>query len=788
MKDPFSNKKIPGTLLQFSQHEGHVLFETLECSLKISVVSNTILRFTYAPYHEFERDFSYAVVLDKHTAGYFQVIETNKEVEIKTQKLVCRVAKNDLKVILEDLQGNIILEDEKGFHWEDYQDYGGNLIYNSKKISESEVFLGFGDKPTDLDLRGKLLTNWGSDMFGYEKNSDPLYKNIPFYYGLHQGISYGIFLDNTFKTTFDFGFYNYKVMSFWADGGEMDYYFMYGPDLLQIAKDYVQITGLPKMPPIWSLGYQQSRWSYAPENEVKQIANQFREKAIPCDVIYLDIDYMDAYKCFTWDDQKFPNPANLAQKLAEQGFKLITIIDPGIKIEKGYEIYENGLANNFFCKRGDGPLMKGSVWPGECNFPDFTNPNVREWWAQLIAEFGKIGIAGIWNDMNEPAVFGIHTFPNDVRHNFDGEECSHRKAHNVYGMQMARATQIGMEKWDENRRTFSLTRSGFAGVQRYAAVWTGDNLSTWEHLWLANIQCQRLSISGLSFCGSDIGGFIGNPDGELFLRWIQLALFHPLMRGHSSKDYAHKEPWVYPEPYFSLIQSFIKLRYSLLPYFYTQIWKYTQDGTPFISSLCFGDQTNRHTYYRKEEFYIGDKLLACPVSAAEVESRIMFLPKGEWYHFFTNDFYVGNREIVTYCPISIVPFFVKAGTVLPLYPTIYHTGEINRIELVSLNVYFGNQLTENEWFEDDGTSLEYQNGNYSLKKFFTYYFNGEFSLEQTKVGNYNPLYNDYEVNFIGIPYPVKEIKIDGQTTAFTNTTGKINLQINTSFRKILLVR
>ncbi|MCL4139290.1 UNVERIFIED_CONTAM: hypothetical protein GTU68_045806, partial [Idotea baltica] len=420
-----------------------------------------------------------------------------------------------------------------------------------------------------MNMRGLRFENWGSDMYGFEKTTDPLYKNIPFFYGLKNDGAYGILFDNTFRTRFDFGYERSDVCSFWSKGGEMNYYFIYGPELTQVAENYAQLTGVPDLPPLWALGYHQSKWSYFPEKNVQELAKNFREKEIPCDVIHLDIDYMDGFRCFTWDKSRFPDPAKMIAELDNDGFKAIAILDPGIKIDKEYFVYQEAIEEGYFCRRADGPLMQGEVWPGPCHFPDFTHPKVREWWAGLFQSFMETGIRGIWNDMNEPAVLEVGTFPDDTRHDFDGNPCSHRKAHNVYGMQMAKASYEGIKKALFPKRPFNITRSGYAGLQRYAAVWTGDNLSTWEHLWMANLQCQRLSISGISFCGSDIGGFIGDPNGDLFTRWTQMAIFHPFFRTHSSGDYGDQEPWSFGEPFTDAIRKAIELRYQLLPYIYT---------------------------------------------------------------------------------------------------------------------------------------------------------------------------------------------------------------------------
>ena len=382
------------------------------------------------------------------------------------------------------------------------------------------------------------------------------------------------FFDNTFKAHFDFGSERRSVTSFWAEGGEMNYYFIFGPELIDVTRRYTQLTGTPELPPLWSLGYQQSKWRYYPHTKVKEVTNKLRSNLIPCDAIYLDIDYMDGFRCFTWDKEKFPEPKAMISELKKNGFKTVVIIDPGIKIDENYAVYNEAIENNYFCRRADGPFMKGKVWPGDCYFPDFTNPKVRKWWSGLFQELiEEIGVRGVWNDMNEPALFEINgkTFPDDVRHDFDGNPCSHRKAHNVYGMQMARATFKGVKKYNSGQRPLVITRSAYSGAQRYASAWTGDNIASWEHLWIATMQCQRMSTSGFSFVGSDIGGFIDHPTPELFVRWMQLAVFHPFFRTHISGDHGEQEPWAFGEAALKIVRTYIVLRDTLVPYIYTAI-------------------------------------------------------------------------------------------------------------------------------------------------------------------------------------------------------------------------
>ena len=764
--------------------------------MEISVYAENIIRFRFSPENHFERDFSYAIAHDGPLPGpppesQFKFKKVGDEFHVKTGALTCKISKT-LHIAIYDKKGRLVSEDEKGFHWEPHGLFGGNIVFCSKKIQEQECFLGLGDKPNRLNLRGMRFENWGSDKYGFEKTSDPLYKNIPFYLGLHSGIGYGIFFDNSFRTRFDFGYERSDICSFWAKGGEMNYYFIYGPELTKVCEGFADLTGKPELPPLWALGYHQSKWSYFPEEKVKEIAKKFREEKIPCDAIHLDIDYMDGFRCFTWDEKRFPNPEALIAALESDGFKTVTIVNPGIKIDPDYEIYQQGVEARHFCRRADGPLLKGEVWPGLCHFPDFTNPKVRSWWSDLFEKFSESGVMhGIWNDMNEPSLTNDSTFPPDTRHDYEGSPCSHRKAHNVYGMQMARATWHGIKKAMFPRRPFALSRSGYAGIQRYAAVWTGDNLATWEHLWIANVQCQRLSISGISFCGSDIGGFIGDTHGELYTRWMQMAAFHPFFRTHASKDYSDQEPWSFGEPFTDAIRKAINLRYQLLPYMYTVFWRHVTYGTPVNLPLCFLDQENPDTYYRMEEFSLGRNLLICPVIQEGVEGRPIYLPDGEWYNFWNDDKETGKKEIWVETTLDTFPLFVRAGATIPFYPVAPFVHAL-KIECIELHVYFGEGPYTSELYEDSGEYYDYQQGNFMLRTFTVRGDNTSLNIFQLKKGRFNAEYNCFRFVVHGLPFIPVGIEVDGEIEMFDEMVNSaesiVAFEVEKNFESLSLKR
>lgn len=474
--------------------------------------------------------------------------------------------------------------------------------------------------------------------------------------------------------------------------------------------------------------------------------------------------------------------------LRELGFSTVVMIDPGVKEDPDYAVYREGLEQGYFLKTADGDVAKGPVWPGFCAFPDFTDPAVRDWWAGLHADlYQNLGVAGFWNDMNEPAVFHIHhkTLSDQVMHHFEGAPASHRKGHNVYGQQMNRASWEGFRRLQPEKRPFLLTRATFSGGQRYAAVWTGDNLSSWEHLQIANVQCQRLAVSGFSFCGTDIGGFAGELEPELFVRWLQLAVFHPLMRMHSMGGHAagdlpddktgvpvvdeaqltdpalhtsEREPWSFGDKTTALARKAIELRYALLPCLYTAFWRHEQDGTPVLRHAAFADPSDPKLLDQERDFLFGDHLWVSPVIQAKVQRQMVYLPKGNWYYFWTGQ--PANGELFVNVLPDQIPFFVREGAVLPVYPVRQWTGE-RSVDELTLYVYYKNGQETSRLYEDAGEGYGYRDAEFSLKIFETQGKDGHFTLRQTAEGIWAPPYEHVKIYLVGFPAFVKTCTVDG---------------------------
>jgi alpha-glucosidase len=653
---------------------------------------------------------SFAVIKTDFSFPHHSYSDDGKAITIATKELTVKINRSPCRIAFLTPDGAIINEDDssKGMAWDGDQ----NRVW--KIMPEGELYYGFGEKTGPLQRRGLAMTDWNYDIPAYTPATDPVYQSIPFFIGMKNGKAYGIFFDNTFRSSFDMGKESDKYYSFGADGGAIDYYFIYGPDPKRVIEGYTELAGKMNLPPKWALGYQQSRWSYYPESRVREIAADFREKKIPCDVIYLDIDYMDGYRCFTWSKKNFPDPQKMIGDLAREGFKIVTIIDPGIKEDTSYWVYQQGMKGKYFVTYPNGTPFIGKVWPGKCAFPDFANSQARAWWGTLYKGLVNDGIRGFWNDMNEPSVFDVpsKTFPLDVRHNVDGQSVPHGEIHNVYGMEMARGTYEGLRKLRPNERPFVLTRAGFAGIQRYAAAWTGDNVSSWEHLAMAIPMCLNFGLSGQPFVGPDIGGFIGNPSGELYARWLEYGVFLPFCRSHSVTGSKNKEPWAYGKEFETINKKSIELRYRLLPFLYTEFYKSSVSGLPIMRPLMLNYPDDKTTYNIDTQFMLGDDLLISPVLEEGATTRQMYLPSGEWYDFWTREKISGGKWMNAKAPIDHVPVFVKAGAVIPMQQVVQYTDESPADPLtfeIFLPLYGG---TSGMCYEDDGITFDYQKGKF----------------------------------------------------------------------------
>lgn len=744
--------------------KNELILNTSYGNARIVVYSPEVIRISVSLDENFD-DFNYAVI-QKPTAVEYELHEAEDKLIISTQSVNLEVDKFPVRFTFKDARGNILNQDDTfGTSWI------GDQITTYKRLQEEEKFIGLGEKTGHLNRFGKGYQNWNTDYFGYDKDSDPLYVSIPFYIGVHSEGAYGIYLNNSYKTHFNFGASNNRFSSFSADYGLMDYYFIGGNSVANIISNYTMLTGRMPMPPKWSLGYQQCRYSYYPESEAITVASTFRDKDIPADAIVLDIHYMDEYKIFSWDPERFPGPKNLVDTLHDKGFNTVLMCDPGIKTEEGYKPYEEGLKEDVFLKYPDGTPYQGQVWPGWCNFPDFTDPKCREWWQQQLKQYTDLGVTGYWNDMNEISTWG-QMLPELIEFDFDGHKATTRKGRNIYGFQMARSTYEGAKK-NLQKRPFNLTRAGFSGIQRYAAVWTGDNTASDEHMLLGVRMVNSLGLSGVSFTGYDVGGFIENADEKLFARWISIGAFSPFFRGHSMINSRDSEPWAYGEEVEEISRNYIKLRYRLLPYIYSLFHQSTLDGVPVSRSLAI-DYTIDDNIYKEEfenQYLFGPSLLIVPVESQKEITKV-YLPEGEWYDFYTDEKYQGGQEIFAECPTEKLPVFVKSSSIIAMQESGINTA--HKSEYLEVHVYPGQETGKFELYEDDGISFEHEKDGYYKRSII--YTSVNQLIFNPSAGAYTPDWKQIRVYIHGAD--VKGVKVNNEKVDLKTETYRFILPIS----------
>ena len=553
----------------------------------------------------------------------------------------------------------------------------GEEVQLFKRLREDEAYYGFGERTGMLERRGRLYTNWAFDPdWGHGRHQSNLYQAHPAFMAVRTGLTWGMFLDVSYYSQFDVGYTDPDVLRVTAHGGEADYYVLTGPTPVKVTEQLTRLTGRPLMPPLWALGYHQSRWGYKSEAEMCGLAREFRSRNIPLDVLHFDIDYMRGYRDFTWDPERFPNPKGLLADLEKDGVRAVTILDPGVKndLDNGYAAADDGVAEDVFIKNPDGSRFTGYCWPDEALFPDYTREDVRAWWGgQLKESHTENGVAGVWVDMNEPSIFdrpfseGISLqAPMPLGNSQGGDEPTvHAEVHNLYGHLMSRATYEGLRHNRPGARPWVLTRSAFVGTQRYAASWMGDNSSWWEHLEMSVAQLASMSIVGVAWSGVDIGGFFENSSPELYARWIELGTFYPFMRTHTCDGTRAQEPWSFGEAVEDIAREAINWRYRLLPYLYTLAFEAHEQGTPLFRPLVFDFPDDETARYIGDQVMIGSGLMVAPVTRPGMRQRAIYLPEGTWFDFWTGE-PVPSGYTIADAPLEKIPAFVRGGAVLPL--------------------------------------------------------------------------------------------------------------------------
>ncbi|HHD2970798.1 glycoside hydrolase family 31 protein [Clostridium perfringens] len=656
---------------------------------------------------KYEESISTNGVVDNLEKGEFIVEEDSNFVIIKGTKVLTFVDKNTTEISFNDLDGNIINEDFQP----SFKDEKGNVYIS--KVNDCLAYYGLGEKGGDLNKKGCYTENFNTDDPETDDDSITYYKTIPFYVALKEEATYGIFFDNSFRSYFDMGKEMGDRIFFGAIGGQIQYYFIPGENIKEVVKNYTALTGRMEMPPLWSLGYQQCRFSYFSQEEVRELVKTFEEKDIPLDVVYLDIDYMDGFRVMTFKTPNFDDAAGLISDLKEKGIRTITIIDPGVKVDEEYDVFKRGKEGNHFTKKLDGEMFIGAVWPGDSAFPDFSNNDCREWWKSELKKFiSEHGMDGIWNDMNEPCVFNNDhkTMLETCLHNSDNGVIEHKEFHNRYGFEMSRCSKEAQEELHPNERGFSMTRATYAGGQRYSSVWTGDNMSLWSQMRMSISMNANLGISGFSFVGNDVSGFGLDSSEELFIRWMEMGPFIPIFRNHSNMYTRRQEPWAFGPRAEKIAKKSIELRYELLPYIYDLYYISHKEGLPIFRPMIMEYEKDMNLLNMREQFMLGENMIVAPVLYEGERSKTVYLPKGSWFNYFTMEKLQGGKWYKLPCELDEILVFVKEGAIIPTYNKKFRNVK-ERPKNILLKVFGEN--AKGFHYNDDGHTMEYLEGKYT---------------------------------------------------------------------------
>ena len=729
-----------GNYVKYSKIPGGIAFTLTNATVNLTAYNATTIR-VRANKQAPTSDFSFAIDNLEPTANFTIKSQDKNEWVLTTDSLIVKIKTTPFRISIYNSSNQLLCGDDDGMGIS----WFGNQVSCYKKLHSDEKFIGLGEKTGSTNRRGSFYQNWNSDNPGYGNNSDPLYATIPFFVGIHDKLTYGIFFDNSFKSYFNFGGgADEELFHFGADDGEMNYYFFGGSTVSSIIKDYTALTGRTPMPPLWSLGFQQSRWGYDNQKQLLTIARTFREKKMPADVVVSDINYMDNYKVFTWSN-KYPDTKAMMDTMKGMGFDIVTIIDPGIKVEKGYTTYETGLTGNHFAKYPDGRTYIGHVWPGRCHFPDFTKKVTAEWWGNNFKEAYILkGVRGFWNDMNEPAAWG-REFPNLIEFGEGNYRKTLFQVKNAYGLLMAKSTYLGTRANMNGQRPFVLTRASYSGIQKYSAQWTGDNLSTDEHMMLGFRLLNSMGLSGIPYIGMDIGGFMGNPSPELFIRWLSLAVYSPLFRNHTAINYNYREPWLFGEDNTVKIRKILEQRYQLMPYLYSSFYAAHTTGMPVNRMLPINYTNEEKTYqdaYQAQYLY-GDNMLVCPVISTRDVADVYLPGNTKWYRFGEDNIYDGGNSYLVNSPIDNPPVFIKAGAIIPMQSIVQNTKEKGD-GVLYLHIWKGTDPVSYIYYEDDGETYQYEQDNY-YKRTIVYDAASRTVMLKKKEGNYNTKFSKLRV-------------------------------------------
>lgn len=699
-----------GAVASYERTAHGIAGRTAAAEFSVEVWSPNVVRLRVTPQGSTRNDGYALASREPPDFTDFTVAAADDAVIVKTSRLSAEVAlRPDLRVTFKDAAGAVLNEDLAG------RELGitrtGDKITVYKRLQDGERFIGMGEQLGNLDRRGSVITLKNTDAYRYDDPKVPMYVSIPFFMGLHHEKVYGLFFNNSYRSVFNFGASNRRFASMSFDGGSLDQFFIHDSSVAKVLEHYTGLTGRMPLPPRWSLGYQQSRCSYYPESQVMFIADTFRAKGIPVDGITLDADYLHRYQPFRINRERFPDLRGLADRLRRMNIELTASVNPGIAIDDSYPQYRSALEAGVLLRYADGELWTADIAPNTNHFVDFSDPRGRRWWIDNMKLYQELGIHGLWNDMNEPAIDG-QAMPDNVLFDFDGQKTSALEAQNYYGMLMARAAYESAEQFGGNRRPFVLSRAGFAGIQRYAAVWSGDNQAKDEHILLGALLINQMGLSGVPFTGPDLGGYIGDGNKDLFRRWVEIGVFAPYLRNHRGQFTAANEPWAYGEEVEAISRAYIGFRYALMPYLYSTFYEAAATGMPVSRSLSIDHPFDANVYNPQfqHQSLFGESLLVNPMTSQETRKET-YLPAGAWYDIFTDVRIEGGRTVAADYAGHRIPIFAKASAIVPMHGVVQSTRD-DPGKVLQVHVFNGSEQNEFVLYEDDGETLDYRRGQF----------------------------------------------------------------------------
>jgi alpha-glucosidase len=771
-----------GNASALTRNERGIVMNVGDERFRVEVVRADVLKLAISQAGRFDEQPTFAVAVSAGEPVPFEIEDADSSVTLRTAALRLVVTKRAFGLAAYRADGSVIFEDEKD---EQGQSRGflqlNDCFAVSRSMGPHDPVYGLGQKTGQSNRRGRKLVLWNTDILapdvlrqqrvfeadvklhGKDPKFDPYYTSIPFFYharlDAHGDAKVaGFFIDNGYKASFDFtqrDRYRYLFC-----GGQYTEYVFAGPEVPQILEAYTALTGRMQPPPLWSLGHHQCQWKDYDQDEFVAVGREYRERQLPCDSLWLDIGYMDGYRVYTWDKQRFRDVPKMMKTAQQDGFKVITIVDPGVKLDPGYSVFEDGRARGVFCKTEAGKLYVGQVWPGRTVFPDFSLEKARSFWADLTAKHLAQGIAGIWNDMNEPATGEVEPF--SMRFERDGANHSHERFHNQYGLLMAMATVEGFRRFDGDTRPFVLSRAGFAGIQRYAAQWLGDNFSDWEHLAMSLPMATGLSLSGQPFIGADIPGFAGTPNPEMAVRWFQYGTLTPFSRCHAILGEPDQYPWSFGNAVEKLVRASLDLRYKLLPYLYAKFWDAHETGAPIQRPLLYDFQHDATARDTDDQYLLGDALLVAPVLKAGQTARSVYLPAGTWYDWHSGQVHAGETYVTTSAPLERIPLFARGGSVIACHAQKLQSTAEHQAEKLELHWFAprANGEYRSTLHEDDGKTKAHEKGAFLRTTFTSLRRGGELCLRATVTGQGYPEHRRRRLSLV-LHGSIQEIELNG---------------------------